>query len=204
MCGIPCAVRRMVTVTASALEGSTSSAKPAAVSTRHPLTAPKGIGGLSLGAPVAPQLPCRAVHDPISYFQAVILGLTQGIAEPFPISSLGHAVILPRLAGWDIHQNDKFFLTFLVATHLATAIVLLLFFIKDWIRIVSGLWRSLKLREIRPDDVDARLGWLLVAGTIPVGIIGLLLESSLRRLFASPATAAVFLVVNGAALLIFE
>ena len=141
---------------------------------------------------------------PISYFQAVILGLTQGIAEPFPISSLGHAVILPRLAGWDIHQNDKFFLTFLVATHLATAIVLLLFFIKDWIRIVSGLWRSLKLREIRPDDVDARLGWLLVAGTIPVGIIGLLLESSLRKLFASAATAAAFLIVNGVALLIFE
>src|SRR5256714_2593736 len=149
------------------------------------------------------RISCRRVH-PISYFQAVILGLTQGIAEPFPISSLGHAVILPRLAGWNIHQNDKFFLTFLVATHLATAIVLLLFFIKDWIKIVSGIWRSLKLREIRPDDVDARLGWLLVAGTIPVGIIGLLLESSLRKLFASPVTAAAFLVVNGMALLIFE
>ena len=141
---------------------------------------------------------------PISYFQAVILGLTQGIAEPFPISSLGHAVILPRLLGWNIHQNDKFFLTFLVATHLATAIVLLFFFLKDWIRIVAGIWRSLKLREIRPDDVDARLGWLLVAGTIPVGIIGLLLESSLRKLFASAATAAAFLIVNGVALLIFE
>jgi undecaprenyl-diphosphatase len=143
------------------------------------------------------------VH-PISYFQAVILGLTQGIAEPFPISSLGHAVIMPRLLGWNIHQNDKFFLTFLVATHLATAIVLLFFFLKDWIRIVAGIWRSLKLREIRPDDVDARLGWLLVAGTIPVGIIGLLLESSLRKLFASAATAAAFLIVNGVALLIFE
>jgi undecaprenyl-diphosphatase len=143
------------------------------------------------------------VH-PISYFQAVILGLTQGIAEPFPISSLGHAVILPRLLGWNIHQNDKFFLTFLVATHLATAIVLLFFFLKDWIRIVAGIWRSLRLREIRADDVDARLGWLLVAGTIPVGIIGLLLESSLRKLFASAATAAAFLIVNGVALLIFE
>src|SRR6185437_3354054 len=77
------------------------------------------------GGPRA-RISCRRVH-PISYFQAVILGLTQGIAEPFPISSLGHAVILPRLAGWNIHQNDKFFLTFLVATHLATAIVLLIF-----------------------------------------------------------------------------
>jgi undecaprenyl-diphosphatase len=143
------------------------------------------------------------VH-PISYFQAVILGLTQGIAEPFPISSLGHGVVLPRLAGWHIHQNDKFFLTFLIATHLATAIVLLGLFFGDWVRIVKGLWRSLSLREIRADDVDARVGWLLVAGTIPVGIIGLLLEHPIRKLFASPATAAAFLVVNGAALLVFE
>jgi undecaprenyl-diphosphatase len=144
------------------------------------------------------------VHDPISYFQAVILGLTQGIAEPFPISSLGHAVILPGLAGWHIHQNDKFFLTFLIATHLATAIVLLLFFLKDWVRIVKGLWRSLAMREIRADDSDARLGWLLVAGTIPVGVIGLLLQEPLRKLFASPALAAAFLIVNGSALLLFE
>jgi undecaprenyl-diphosphatase len=144
------------------------------------------------------------VHDPISYFQAVILGLTQGIAEPFPVSSLGHGVVLPRLAGWHIHQNDKFFLTFLIATHLATAIVLLLFFLKDWVRIVKGLGRSLQMREIRDDDVDARLGWLLVAGTIPVGIIGLLLQEPLRKLFASPQIAAAFLIVNGIALLAFE
>ena len=78
------------------------------------------------------------MHDPISYFQAVILGLTQGVAEPFPISSLGHGVVLPRLAGWHIHQNDKFFLTFLIATHLATAIVLLLLFLKDWVRDRQG------------------------------------------------------------------
>ena len=141
---------------------------------------------------------------PISYFQAVILGLTQGIAEPFPISSLGHGVVLPRVAGWHIHQNDKFFLTFLVATHLATAIVLLILFMGDWVRIVKGLWRSLVLREVRADDVDARLGWLLVAGTIPVGIIGLLLETPLRKLFASATTAAAFLIVNGIALLLFE
>jgi undecaprenyl-diphosphatase len=144
------------------------------------------------------------VAHPISYFQAVILGLVQGVAEPFPISSLGHGVVLPRLAGWHIHQNDKFFLTFLVATHLATALVLLALFFKDWVRITKGLWRSLAIREIRSDDVDARVGWLLVAGTIPVGIIGLLLETSLRKLFASPQTAAAFLIVNGIALLLFE
>jgi undecaprenyl-diphosphatase len=143
------------------------------------------------------------VH-PISYFQAIILGLTQGIAEPFPISSLGHGVVLPRLAGWHIHQNDKFFLTFLIATHLATALVLLALFIKDWVAIVRGLGRSLQMREIRSDDTYARLGWLLVAATIPVGIIGLLLQEPLRKLFASPQTAAAFLIVNGVALLAFE
>jgi undecaprenyl-diphosphatase len=143
------------------------------------------------------------VH-PISYFQAVILGITQGIAEPFPISSLGHGVVLPGLAGWHIHQNDKFFLTFLVATHLGTALTLLGLFIDDWVRIVKGLWRSLAIREIRADDVDARLGWLLVAATIPVGVVGLLLETPLRKLFASPQTAAAFLIVNGIALLLFE
>ena len=145
-----------------------------------------------------------ATANPISYFQAVILGLTQGIAEPFPISSLGHGVIIPRLAGWNIHQNDKFFLTFLIATHLATAIVLLLFFLGDWVQIVKGLGRSLKQREIRAEDKYARLGWLLVAATIPVGVIGLLLQDPLRKLFASAALAAVFLMVNGVALLISE
>jgi undecaprenyl-diphosphatase len=144
------------------------------------------------------------MHDPITYFQAAMLGLLQGIAEPFPISSLGHGVILPRLLGWNIHQNDKFFLTFLVATHLATAIVLFFFFLRDWTRILSGLGRSLRDREIRNDDHDARLGWLLVVGTIPAGIIGLLLEHPLRSLFASAASAAAFLMVNGVLLLIFE
>jgi undecaprenyl-diphosphatase len=143
-------------------------------------------------------------HDPISYFQGIVLGLVQGIAEPFPISSLGHGVILPRLLGWDIHQNDKFFLTFLVATHFATAVVLFVMFWKDWKRILTGLGRSIAAREIRSDDHDARLGWLLVVGTIPAGILGLALEHKLRDLFASAASAAAFLIVNGVLLLIFE
>jgi undecaprenyl-diphosphatase len=144
------------------------------------------------------------VHHYISYFQGVVLGLLQGAAEPFPISSLGHGVVLPRLAGWHIRQNDDRFITFLVATHLATAIVLLLFFRRDWLLIVKGLWRSLQMREIRDDDVHARLGWLLIVGTIPAGVIGLLLEMPLRKLFASAVSAAAFLIVNGIALLIFE
>jgi undecaprenyl-diphosphatase len=143
------------------------------------------------------------VH-PISYFQGAVLGALQGIAEPFPISSLGHGVMLPRLLGWNIHQNDDYFLAFLVATHVATATVLLLLFLDDWKRIVRGLGRSLRDREIKPEDTDARLGWLLVVGTIPAGAIGLLLEHPLRSLFASPASAAAFLVVNGILLLSFE
>jgi len=140
---------------------------------------------------------------PISYLQAIILGLVQGVAEPFPVSSLGHGVILPRLAGWNIHQNDQFFLTFLVATHLATAIVLLLFFRKDWARIIRGLGRSLRDREIGT-DTDARLGWLLIVGTVPAGILGLLFEHPLRRLFASAPSAAAFLILNGVLLFLFE
>jgi undecaprenyl-diphosphatase len=140
------------------------------------------------------------LSGPISYAQAIILGLLQGFSELFPISSLGHSVILPQLLGWDIHQNDAYLITFLVATHLATAIVLLLFFRDDWIRIVAGMWRSLAEREITPDNVHGRLGWLLVVGTIPAGLLGLLFEDSLRSVFASGQSAAFFLVLNGAML----
>ena len=121
---------------------------------------------------------------PISYFQALVLGLLQGIAEPFPISSLGHGVIAPSIFGWDIHQNDDFFLAFLVATHCATAIVLFFLFLDDWKRIFRGLGRSLRDRRIGTGDTDARLGWLLVAGTIPAGIVGL--RSSIRCAPSSP------------------
>ncbi|HEV7400741.1 MAG TPA: undecaprenyl-diphosphate phosphatase [Solirubrobacterales bacterium] len=142
--------------------------------------------------------------EPISYLQALILGALQGIAEPFPISSLGHAVIFPRLFGWDIHQNDEYFLAFLVAAHCATAIVLFGFFFEDWMRIFRGLGRSLRDRRIGPGDNDARLGWVIVVGTIPAAILGLALEHALRDLFASAQSAAAFLIVNGILLLAFE
>ncbi|MDX6565969.1 MAG: undecaprenyl-diphosphatase, partial [Gaiellales bacterium] len=133
----------------------------------------------------------------ISYPRAIVLGLLQGVSELFPISSLGHSVILPKLLGWNIHQNDNYFLTFLVATHLATAIVLFFFFRRDWARILKGLGRSLRDRGIDPADSDAKLGWLLVVGTIPAGILGLLLQDKLRSVFASPQSAAIFLTLNG-------
>jgi undecaprenyl-diphosphatase len=141
--------------------------------------------------------------EPISYLQAIVLGALQGIAEPFPISSLGHAVIVPSLLGWDIHQNDDFFLSFLVATHCATALVLFFFFLEDWKRIFHGFVRSLR-GQATPRDTDARLAWIIVAGTIPAGILGLALEHKLRTLFASPTTAAIFLTINGVLLLAFE
>ena len=140
---------------------------------------------------------------PISYFQAIVLGVIQGIAEPFPISSLGHSVVLPKLFGWNIHQNDDYFLAFLVATHCATALVLFIYFWDNWKRILGGLWRSLRGRS-GTADTDARLGWLLVIGTIPAGILGIALEHPLRTLFASAEVAAIFLAVNGALLLAFE
>jgi len=133
----------------------------------------------------------------ISYWQAIVLGLLQGVSELFPVSSLGHSVILPKLLGWNIHQNDSYFITFLVGTHFATALVLLGFFWRDWVRIVKGLGRSLRDRQIAADDKDAKLAWLLVVGTIPAGILGLLLEHKLRHAFASAQSAALFLTLNG-------
>src|SRR5207244_3676756 len=133
----------------------------------------------------------------ITYFQAIVIGLLQGMTELFPISSLGHAVILPKLLGWNLSQDKPYFLAFLVATHLATAIVLFVFFLPEWVRILKGLGRSLRDRQIGHDDPDARLAWLLVVGTIPAGLIGLLFEHKLRSLFASPTAAAAFLAVNG-------
>jgi undecaprenyl-diphosphatase len=133
----------------------------------------------------------------LSYIQAIILGAIQGVTELFPISSLGHSVILPKLLGWSVDQHDNLFLIFLVATHLATALVLLGFFFKDWVLIVKGIVRSLKIRRIDTTDTYARLGWLIIVASIPAGILGLLFEDSLKNLFAIPQYAAFFLLLNG-------
>jgi undecaprenyl-diphosphatase len=139
-----------------------------------------------------------------TFFQAIILGLTQGIAELFPISSLGHSVLLPGLLGWNLNQNAETFLEFLVATHLATAIVLFVIYFKDWVRIIKGIFRSLAAREVSDADLDAKLGWLLVVSTIPAGIMGLLLKDQITGWFLSPQSAATFLTLNGLLLLLAE
>lgn len=131
----------------------------------------------------------------ISYFQALVLGLLQGLSELFPISSLGHSIILPGILGWHFDHDANYFLIFLVATHFATALVLFLFYRKDWLRIISGIFRSLREREI--NDADAKLGWLLVISTIPAGIAGLLFEEQVRTLFISPLYVAFCLAMNG-------
>lgn len=133
----------------------------------------------------------------LNYFQAFILGGLQGMTELFPVSSLGHSVILPKLLGWDIAQGDDAFLVFLVATHFATALVLIGFFFKDWLLITGGIMRSLKTGRINTNDTYAKLGWLLIIATIPAGLLGLLLEKKLKLLFAVPLYASLFLFANG-------
>lgn len=138
----------------------------------------------------------------ISYFQSIILGGLQGVTELFPISSLGHSIILPGLLHWHLDQNTNDFLMFLVATHFATAVVLFLFYWKDWKRIIRGIFLSLKKREIV--NLDARLGWLLIVSTIPAGLVGLLFQEQLKTFFASPIYASIFLIANGIMLFIGE
>ncbi|MDR3519864.1 MAG: undecaprenyl-diphosphate phosphatase [Candidatus Pacebacteria bacterium] len=133
----------------------------------------------------------------ISYFQAIVLGAVQGVTELFPISSLGHSVILPSLLGWHINQNDNLFLVFLVATHFATALALFIFFFKDWILIIKGFFRSIKEKSIKQTDTHAKLGWLIILGTLPAGILGFLLQKKIQLLIASPFYVAIFLFFNG-------
>jgi undecaprenyl-diphosphatase len=145
----------------------------------------------------------------LSYLQAVVIGLLQGVTELFPVSSLGHSVLVPAWIGgsWqrlvvDQAAPESPYLAFIVGLHVATALALVWFFRRDWARIVTGLGRSIRDRRI--GDADARLGWLIVLATIPVGIIGLAFEHALRTVFAKPLAAALFLTLNGAVLLAGE
>ena len=141
----------------------------------------------------------------ITYFQAIILGLLQGVTELFPISSLGHSVLLSWLFNWhgilkDQSNSESFFLAFLVVLHVATATALLIFYREIWWRIIKGFFRSVGTRRL--DSPDSRLAWLLITATIPAGIIGLAFEHVLRTQFAKPLSAIVFLFINGCILLV--
>src|SRR5437588_8800258 len=136
----------------------------------------------------------------ISYFQAIGIGLLQGVTELFPISSLGHSVLVPAWLGWDhlvVAQSadESFYLAFVVALHVATALALLVYFRDEWVRIIGGFLRTLRTRRI--ETADERMAWLLVGATVPAGLTGLALEHALRTLFAKPLAAAVFLTING-------
>jgi len=139
-------------------------------------------------------------HGSISYLQAILLGLIQGVTELFPVSSLGHTVILPQLFGWHRvviaeSQPESFWLPFVVGLHVGTAVALFIFYFRTWVEIIGGLFRSIAARSI--ENSTQRLGWLLVVATIPAGIFGLALEHPLRVLFTKPLAASIFLTVNG-------
>ena len=128
----------------------------------------------------------------------ILLAIMQGITELFPISSLGHSVLVPALLHWPISRDAPWFLPYIVVLHLGTATALFLYFWKDWFSLLGGTVRARGSLQ----DPQARLFWLLVFGTVPAGLLGLLLEHKIRDLFAGFVVAAVFLMVNGVILLI--
>lgn len=146
----------------------------------------------------------------LTYLQAVVIGALQGVTELFPISSLGHSILVPAWLGgsWSelVTQGNSGghtpYLAFVVGLHVATALALLVFYRRDWTRIVGALVTSVRSRRI--DTSAQRLGWLLVVATVPTGLLGLAFEHPLRTLFATPVIAAAFLTLNGVILAIGE
>lgn len=130
------------------------------------------------------------------------MGLLQGASELFPVSSLGHAVLVPSLLHWNFKQSDPSFVPFLVLLHLGTATALLVIYRDQWIAIVRGFVTASIAGRIRTDS--ERLAMLLLVGTIPAAVLGVYFESRIKSLFASPDVAAGFLIVNGALMLGFE
>ncbi|MBV9471962.1 MAG: undecaprenyl-diphosphate phosphatase [Solirubrobacterales bacterium] len=148
-----------------------------------------------------------ASHNLISTFQAIVLGVLQGATELFPVSSLGHTVLFPTLFGWHtvVHwqsQPESPWLAFVVMLHVGSAVGLLIYFWRDWVAIIGAFFGTLSKRRI--ETPTERLAWLIVTATIPVGILGLVLEHPVRVALAKPLAASIFLVVNGAILLAAE
>ncbi len=142
---------------------------------------------------------CAIGH--LSYVEAILVGALQGVTELFPVSSLGHSILLPALAGgqWaqdlNVSAPESPYLAVIVGLHVVIAGALLLFFWRDWLRIVAGFATSLRHRRI--DTPAERMAWLIVLATIPVGLSGLALEHLFRTTLGRPIPAAVFLIVNG-------
>jgi undecaprenyl-diphosphatase len=140
----------------------------------------------------------------LTYPEAIVVGLFQGVTELFPVSSLGHSVIIPALIGgrWaqdlNVSAKESPYLAFIVGLHVATAIALLIFFRKEWVRIIGGFFTSIRDRRIQTPD--QKLAWLLIVATIPVGITGLLLEHTFRTVLGKPIPAALFLAATGVVL----
>jgi len=147
------------------------------------------------------------IASALSYFQAVVLGVLQGVTELFPISSLGHTVLYPTLFGWSglvkvQSQSESYWLALVVMLHVGSALGLLVYFRHDWVQIVSAFFRTLGKR--RAETPTERLAWLIIVASIPAGILGLAFEHQLRTLTAKPTVAAVFLMINGAVLFAAE
>jgi undecaprenyl-diphosphatase len=144
----------------------------------------------------------------LSWLEAGVVGAFQGVAELFPVSSLGHSVLIPAVVGgsWahdlNVRSPESPYLAFIVGLHVATAIALIIYFWRDWLRIIRAFFVSIGRREVA--DPDQRLAWLLVLGTIPVGIVGLLGEHFFRTTLSRPVPTACFLIVNGLILLGIE
>ncbi|MFF1610315.1 undecaprenyl-diphosphate phosphatase [Amycolatopsis sp. NPDC058278] len=140
----------------------------------------------------------------LDYFEAIVVGAFQGITELFPVSSLGHSVLIPAVVGgqWakdlDVSAPESPYLAFIVGLHVATAAALLLFFRRDWARIIGGFVSSIRHRRVQTSA--ERLAWLIVLATIPVGVSGLLLEHLFRTTLGKPIPAAAFLIANGVVL----
>ncbi len=141
----------------------------------------------------------------MTYPEAMVVGLIQGVTELFPVSSLGHNVLIPALVGGSWAQDlsvsapESPYLAYIVGLHVATALALILYFWRDWVRLVKGFVSS--LRERRIATADQRLAWMIILATIPVGIAGLLLEHAFRVFFSKPVPTALFLALNGVILL---
>jgi undecaprenyl-diphosphatase len=144
----------------------------------------------------------------LTYLEAGVVGLVQGVSEMFPVSSLGHAVLIPALAGgsWardlNVAAPTSPYLAFIVGLHVATALALIVYFWRDWVRIIRGLLTSVRDREVA--TADQKLAWMIVLATIPVGLAGLAFEHLFRVIFAQPRYAAAFLTVNGLILIATE